>query len=382
MRNTLAISTVALMLGALATPSEAQNFGGNGGQRGFNGPSQGNIGNRSFSQRSFQGPSRNFESRSFQGSGSSGNRFGNNGSNDNRRFRSVQPPSPGNQVGNAGNAGNRRTFGVQPPAPGSIGNAGNGATPRTFGVQPPAPGNIGNAGNGAAPRTFGVQPPAAGNIGNAGNGAAPRTFGVQPPAPGNIGNAGNGAAPRTFGVQPPAPGNVAGNGGNRSIQSVGPPPAGTTQRSAQPPIGTSIRPPLASPVIPSATTTAAIATVGAVAATSAVAASSASASPAPTSTSVAVTNDTAIVGQPIGPSSAPVTAATSDLPPLEMLASIGEPIMPLNQAPSAAAVVAQADRQSGPTVSRVVRRVVVEEACNVPSHRGSSHGGWYGYRRW
>lgn len=347
MRNTLAISTVALMLGALATPSEAQNFGGNGGQRNFGGPSQGGFSGRSFQgpSRSFQGPSRNFESRSFQGSGPSGNRFGNSGGGDNRRFRSVQPPSPGNQVGNAGNAGNRRSFGIQPPAPGNqAGNAGNPGNRRSFGIQPPAPGNVGNPGNGATPRTFGVQPPAPGNIGN--------------------------------------PGNVAGNGGNRSIQSVGPPPAGTSQRSAQPPIGTSIRPPLASPVIPSATTTAAVATVGAVAATGALAATTASAAPAPAATSVTTTSDTAIVGQPIGPSSAPAAAVNSDLPPLEMLASVGEPIMPLSQAPTASTVTAQAASQPAHGARRMVHRVVAEESCNVPSHRGPRYGGWYGYRRW
>jgi len=120
-----------------------------------------------------------------------------------------------------------------------------------------------------------------------------------------------------------------------------------------------------------------------VAATGALAASSASAAPAPAATSVAATNDTAIVGQPIGPSSAPVQAATSDLPPLEMLASVGEPIMPLSQAQTVAGVTTQAVTQPAHAVtSNLVRRVVVEEACNVPSHRGSSRGGWYGYRRW
>lgn len=208
-------------------------------------------------------------------------------------------------------------------------------------------------------------------------------------APSNpSGNFGN----RTFrSVQPPAPGgnqagNQAGNAGNNARSfSIQPPPAGGATRSAQPPIGNTIQPPIASPTIPTATATAA--TVGAVAATAAVA-TSARAQQGP------VNSDTAQVGQPIDPAAAPANvadasatapvgqpidpAANSNLPPLEMLASVGEPIMPLAQAP--AAPVANAGQVAHRGEARLARTVVAVETCNVPVH----HVTYYhrGYRRW
>jgi hypothetical protein len=232
-----------------------------------------------------------------------------------------------------------------------------------------------------------VQAPSnpSGNFGN-------RTFrSVQPPAPGGnqASNVGNNR--RTLSVQPPAPGgnqagNQAGNAGNNARSfSIQPPPAGGATRSAQPPIGNTIQPPIASPTIPTATATAA--TVGAVAATAAVA-TSARAQQGP------VNSDTAQVGQPIDPAAAPANvadasatapvgqpidpAANSNLPPLEMLASVGEPIMPLAQAP--AAPVANAGQVAHRGEARLARTVVAVETCNVPVH----HVTYYhrGYRRW
>lgn len=198
----------------------------------------------------------------------------------------------------------------------------------------------------------------------------------------NVGN-------RTFrSVQPPAPGNQAGNQtGNARSFSIQPPPSGGAQRSAQPPIGNSIRPPIASPTIPTATATAA--TVGAATAATAAVATSSRAQQG------AAGNDTAQVGQPIDPTATssvsvptsataqvgqPTGAATnSDLPPLEMLASVGEPIMPLNQAPTA--TVASATQAGQVIEGRFVRTgaAVAVEQCTVPTHHVTYHRV---YRRW
>ncbi len=206
-----------------------------------------------------------------------------------------------------------------------------------------------------------IQGPTNNSGGNFGN----RSFRtVQPPAPGNrVVNTGN----RSFRtVQPPAPGNQAGNQtGNARSFSIQPPPAGGAARSAQPPIGNSIQPPIASPTIPTATATAA--TVGAVAATAAVS-TSARAQRAP------IGDQTASVGQPIDPS------ANTNLPPLEMLASVGEPIMPLEQAPTGAVEpTAGATRVVRSVEPRVIRSAVVVESCGVPVHHVTHYRS---YRRW
>ena len=232
--------------------------------------------------------------------------------------------------------------------------------------------------NGGQQRSFGgpsqnsgfsqraVRPQVNTNVGN-------RTFrSVQPPAPGGqVGNVGN----RSFrSVQPPAPGgNQAGNqAGNARSFSIQPPPGGGATRSAQPPIGNTIQPPIAAPAIPTATATAA--TVGSVTATAAgVTAAPPSSAHAAQPGTAAAGNDTAQVGQPIDP------AANTGLPPLEMLATIGEPIMPLAQAP--ATPVAGATQTAQPVVARVVRTTVATESCGEPVYHVPHHH-YRSYRRW
>ena len=250
-------------------------------------------------------------------------------------------------------------------------NRNGGQSQRSFGNAP--------QNGGFSQRSFQGPSTQSSNVGN-------RTFrSVQPPPPSS--QAGNTGNVRPFSVQPPAPGNQAGNQagnqGNARSFSIQPPPSSGAQRSAQPPIGNSIRPPIASPNIPTATATAA--TVGAAAATAGVAT-------AARAQQGAAGNDTAQVGQPIDPTASssvsvptsataqvgqPAGAATNgDLPPLEMLASVGEPIMPVNQGATAGATQAGQVVEGGFVRTGTVMAV---EHCTVPIHHVTYHRV---YRRW
>lgn len=176
----------------------------------------------------------------------------------------------------------------------------------------------------------------------------PRQFrNVQPPAPGSqVGSAG----PRQFRtVQPPAPGNQVGSVGPRSFRSVQPPAAGSTSRTVRPPVGAGFQPPVAAPAIPvaAAATTAAV-TAGALGAQS----NQVAAAPAPVTTSSSA-------GAPVGT----VSDAGNETPPLEMLAPVGQPIVPLAEAPASTASTVTSSRSP-----RFIRTGAAPENCNVPNH--------------
>lgn len=221
--------------------------------------------------------------------------------------RSVQPPAPGNQVGS--NLGNRSFRSVQPPAPNSNVGGGNFANRSFRSVQPPAPNS---------------------NVG--GSDLANRSFrSVQPPSPNNNAGGGNFASRSIQGVQPPIP---TPSGGISSV----------TQTAAG--------------------------------AAAAVAISQSASTPAAASSNLP-TADTGIVGAPIEPvagSGTTVSTSTrnaqpidSDLPPLEMLAQVGQPIVPLAVAPAQAAT----DGRTATAYGRQLRSSIVVESCNVPSHGGA-----------
>jgi|LNFM01.1.fsa_nt_gb hypothetical protein len=171
----------------------------------------------------------------------------------------------------------------------------------------------------------------------------PRQFrNVQPPAPGSqVGSAG----PRQFrSVQPPAPGNQVGSAGPRTFRSVQPPAAGSTSRTVRPPVGAGFQPPVAAPALPvaAAAATAAV-TAGALGAP----ATQVTAAPAPITTT----------------SGAPGPSVANELPPLEMLAPVGQPIVPLAEAPASSASTVTSARSP-----RFIRTGAAPENCNVPSH--------------
>jgi hypothetical protein len=313
MRIALAISMTALAIAAFAAPSYAQS--NQRGNRSFSSGgsqfSQRSISRQpSFSQRSFsQGNfSQRFQQRRFQPN-TPGTRVGTAPSN--RSFRSLQPRAPGARVAPPA-PGNRAIQNVAPPAPGTqVGSAPGNSNVRSF--QPATPG-------------AGVAPPAPGN----------RSFrSIQPQAPGSQ----FGSAPL-----PQAPGtrvSSAPGGASSPIQSV------------RPPFGNApvTPPPSSSAVIPTA------ATIGD--------------TPAPT-TPAAPAVDTATVGAPIESATSGETTTSGAMPPVEMLAQIGDPIVPLSKTPATPVVA-----EKRPVT--VVRVRGGAEYCAPPVYHHRRHYGRHFY---
>jgi hypothetical protein len=228
---------------------------------------------------------------------------------------------------------------------GGLSQAGTSTGARSRSIQPPPPGG---SVAGSSPRAIqGIRPPPpGGSVGPSAGGPSRPFRSIQPPPPGGSVTAGGTARPAIRSIQPPPPGvgPTGGNGGSRALQGPRPPLTGGQGGGGS--------------LVSSAAVIG-----GAGAATSVLASQPAVASEGRIATTAAA---------PVGS-----TGPGGDLPPLEMLATVGAPIVPLAERPAAGGgrLETSSGRVGQPLRGAVVSAAAAVETCNVPGHGR-------GYRFW